>query len=65
MREITLEQAAEMAHQAEVICLLAEDTPHQLDQADIEAIFSLLRALTGKVAGCLINEVANQEAGNA
>lgn len=40
--EITLEKAAEMAHQAEFICRLIEVYPDEYEDGDVIAIASLL-----------------------
>ena len=47
--EISLEQAAEKAHQAEIICRMMEVYPNKMDCTEIEALSSLLRTLTGDV----------------
>ncbi|HHK9712460.1 TPA: hypothetical protein ACQZJR_003464 [Klebsiella pneumoniae] len=60
-REITLEQAAERAHQAEIICRMVEDFPHQFADSEISAIATLLRCLSGDVAHWLIEELAERE----
>ncbi|EKT4000277.1 TPA: hypothetical protein OW155_002712 [Klebsiella pneumoniae] len=56
--EISLEQAAEKAHQAEVICRMMEVYPNKMDCTEIEALSSLLRVLTGDVCAWLIEEQA-------
>ena len=63
--EITLEQAAERAHQAEVICRLVEDHPHHLEDCDVSAIATLLKRLTGDVTAFLVEMVAEEESRNA
>lgn len=67
-RDITLEQAAERASQAEVILMMLESYPHQLEDSELLAIVSLLKRLTGNVAAWLIEEQAehqvNQEVKN-
>lgn len=60
-REITLEQAAERAHQTEIICRLIEDCPRRLEDSEISAIATLLRRLSGGVAAWLIEELAERE----
>ncbi|CCG85428.1 hypothetical protein [Erwinia piriflorinigrans] len=60
--EITLEQAAEMAHQSEIIARLIESHPHQMQDCEIIAIVSLLSRLTGSVTAWLIEELAQREA---
>ncbi|OWF79100.1 hypothetical protein B4903_11615 [Yersinia frederiksenii] len=40
--EITLEKAEEMAYQAELVCLLLESYPGELQDGDVSAIASLL-----------------------
>lgn len=59
-RDITLEQAAERATQAEVILMMLESYPHQLENSELLAIVSLLKRLTGNVASWLIEENAMQ-----
>ncbi|ELS7773350.1 hypothetical protein QPC94_003035 [Escherichia coli] len=55
-KEITLQQAAERAHQTEIICRLLEVYPDKLNDADISALASLLARLSGSVALWLIDE---------
>lgn len=59
-RDITLDQAAERASQAEVILMMLECYPHQLEDSELLAIVSLLKRLTGNVAAWLIEENAMQ-----
>ncbi|EES9472229.1 hypothetical protein NXF00_002689 [Escherichia coli] len=56
MKEITLHEAAERAHQTEIICRLLEVYPDKLTDADISAISSLLARLSGNVSAWLIAE---------
>ncbi len=56
--ELSLEQAKEKAHQAEIICLMMEAYPNKMDDSEIEAIASLLSKLTGDVCAWLIEEQA-------
>lgn len=58
--EITLEKAAEMAHQAEFICRLIEVYPDEYEDGDVIAIASLLAKLTGGVRGWLGEELAQR-----
>ncbi|MFB5173289.1 hypothetical protein [Erwinia amylovora] len=60
--EITLEQAAEMAHQAEIVCRMWEDYPHRMADSEVSAMATLVRRLTGNVAAWLIEEQAQREA---
>lgn len=60
-RDHTLEQVAEMAHQAEIVCRMLEDHPHELDGADVSAIATLLKRLAGNVSVWLIEEKAQKE----
>ncbi|EKN4773909.1 hypothetical protein LNQ35_15880 [Yersinia ruckeri] len=60
--EITLEKAAEMAHQAEFICRLIEVYPDEYEDGDVIAIASLLAKLTGGVRGWLGEEIARRVA---
>lgn len=62
-RDITLEQAAERAHQAEIICRLVEDFPHRLVDSEVSALATLLKRLNGDVAAWLIEELAEREGG--
>ncbi|KGT88308.1 hypothetical protein NG99_21350 [Erwinia typographi] len=59
--EITLEQAAEMAHQAEIVCAMLEDHPHHMTDGDVSAIAALVKKLAGHAAGWLIEEQAQRE----
>lgn len=59
--EITLEQAAERAHQTEIICRLVENHPYRLVDSEISAIATLLRRLSGDVTAWLIEELAKRE----
>ncbi len=56
MQEITLHEAAERAHQTEIICRLLEVYPNKITDADISALASLLARLSGSVASFLIEE---------
>lgn len=60
-REITLEQAAERAHQTEIICRLMEDYPGCLADSEVSAIATLLKRLSGDVTAWLIEELAERE----
>jgi len=57
--EITLESAAEMAHQAEFICPMMEDYPHQMADSEISAMATLLKKLTGSAAACCLKNRHN------
>lgn len=63
--DITVQQAAERAHQAEIICRLMEDHPHHFEDCDVSAIATLLKRLTGDVAAFLIAKSAEEESHNA
>ena len=56
MKEITLHEAAERAHQTEIICPLLEVYPDKLNDDDISALAGLLARLSGSVALWLIDE---------
>ncbi|MEK8317400.1 hypothetical protein P2O67_21545 [Escherichia coli] len=56
MQEITLHEAAERAHQTEIICRLLEAYPNKITDADISALASLLARLSGGVAAWLQEE---------
>ncbi|WP_145525711.1 hypothetical protein [Yersinia rohdei] len=60
--EITLEKAEEMAYQAELVCLLLESYPHELQSSDVSAIASLIAKLTGRAGGWLREEQAQRVA---
>ncbi|WON77025.1 hypothetical protein [Serratia sp. UGAL515B_01] len=62
-QEITLEQAAERAHQAEIVCLMMKHYPGSLVDSEVTAIAALLARLTGDVAAWLIEEEAQREGG--
>lgn len=61
MADITLEQAAERAQQAELILAMWEDQPHQMESCEIAALISLVKSLTGGLASFLIELQAQQE----
>ncbi|EOM7148854.1 hypothetical protein ACMHZR_003174 [Escherichia coli] len=56
MQEITLHEAAERAHQTEIICRLLEVYPNKITDADISALASLLARLSGGMAAWLQEE---------
>lgn len=53
--------AAEKVFQAELICALVEDHPHQFQDSEVSAIASLLKRLTGEVAVFMNDEVFKLE----
>lgn len=55
-QEITLQQAAERAHQIEVICALAEDYHGMMTDSESGAIIGLLKRLSGEVCVFLSDE---------
>lgn len=59
--EITLEQAAERACQAETICRLIESYPKQLQESEIAGMLAILQRLSGDVAAWLMEEMAQRE----
>ena len=61
MAEMTLEEATERAHQAEIICRMIESYPDKLVDTEIIAIATLLRRRTGDVTAWLIEEQATKE----
>lgn len=63
--DITLKEAAERAHQAEVISRLIELSSDEIGEGDLTAISALLRRLTGDVTAFLVEMVAEQESRNA
>ena len=60
--DITIHQAAEKAHQVELINLLIESHPHQLQDSEISALSSLMAKLSGDVCVFPQEEIAAQEA---
>lgn len=60
--EITIAQAAERAHQAEVIRLMLETYLNQMADSELIAIATLLRRLTGDVSVWLIEGQTQREA---
>ncbi|WP_148873152.1 hypothetical protein [Serratia marcescens] len=64
MADISLEQASERAHQAEIICRMLESYPDEMDATEIIAIATLLKKLTGDVAAWLIEELSIREKSN-
>ncbi|KGD79695.1 hypothetical protein HA49_01615 [Tatumella morbirosei] len=62
-RDHTLEQVAEMAHQAEIVCRMWEDYPHSMADSEVSAMATLLRRLSGNVAAWLIEEQAEKDRG--
>ncbi len=52
----TLDEVVEMARQAELVCRLLEDHPHQLDDLDVSDVAALLRRLCSNVAAWLTDE---------
>ncbi len=59
--EISLDQAAARAHQAEIICRMMESYPDKMAESEVLAIASLLRRLTGDVSAWLIEEQASKK----
>ncbi|MEG2431810.1 hypothetical protein [Hafnia alvei] len=59
--EITLEEVALRAHQAEIICSMMEVYPNQLVDSEITAMATLLRRLTGDVTAYLIEAMATKD----
>ncbi|EPX2835711.1 hypothetical protein ACWYEE_002935 [Klebsiella variicola] len=53
-------EAAEKTFQAELICSLLEDHPHQLEEREFSAITSLVKQLAGD-AYTYMNEVIYQQ----
>lgn len=54
--EITLDKTVQKAEQANVICLLLESYPHQMESSEVTAIAALLARLTGDVATWILEE---------
>lgn len=59
--EITLEQAADSARQAEVIAILMKNTPVSLGDYEQQALAELLCSLIGRANTWLIEEQAQRE----
>ncbi|CNJ11179.1 Uncharacterised protein [Yersinia bercovieri] len=53
-----------MARQAELVCILLESHPHELQGSEVVDIASLVANLAGRVAGWLIEEQAQRAADN-
>ncbi|EFE55195.1 hypothetical protein PROVRETT_06047 [Providencia rettgeri DSM 1131] len=60
--DITIHQAAEKAHQVELINLLIESHPHQLQGSEISTLASLMAKLSGDVCAFLQEEIVVLEA---
>ncbi|MEM8216371.1 hypothetical protein Q4R59_12020 [Morganella morganii] len=58
---ITLQQAAEQAHQLEIISLMIESYPHKFTDGDFAVLASLMAKLSGSVAAFLIEKSAMPE----
>lgn len=63
--EITLEQATERAHQAEIVCRLLGAHPDALSYGEVIAIASLLARLTGNVTTWMMEEKHLREESHA
>lgn len=59
--EITLEEVALRAHQAEIICSMMEVHQNQLVDSGIIAMATLLRRLTGDVTAYLIGAMSTKD----
>lgn len=62
--EMNLDQVAERAHQAEIICRMMESYPDKMADSEVLAIASLLRRLTGDVCAWLTEEQASKQIAN-
>lgn len=62
MADINIHQAAEKAHQIELINLLIESHPHQLQDSEISTLASLMAKLSGDACVFLQEEIVAQEA---
>lgn len=56
--KISLDEVAERANQAEIICRMMESYPDRMADSEVLAIATLLRRLTGDVTAWLIEEQA-------
>lgn len=59
-KEISLEQVAESAHQAKIICCMMETYPDRMADSEELAIASLLRRLACDLSAWLIEEQASK-----
>ncbi|WIF72346.1 hypothetical protein QN092_00125 [Proteus vulgaris] len=59
---ITLQQAAEQAHQLEIISLMIESYPNKFTDGDFIALASLMAKLSGDLAVFIQEEITAQEA---
>ncbi|CAK9884230.1 MAG: hypothetical protein XXXJIFNMEKO3_00612 [Candidatus Erwinia impunctatus] len=57
----TIREVAEMAMQAEMVCRMWEDHPHQMTNGEVSALAALIGCLTGNVAAWLIEKQEKQE----
>ncbi|ACI12100.1 MULTISPECIES: hypothetical protein [Klebsiella] len=65
MSELTIQQAAEKAYQAEIILLLMrEKTSARMDDCEIDALLAMVKNLIGDVGGFLGKEESRAEVGN-
>ncbi|WP_272579640.1 hypothetical protein [Providencia sp. PROV266] len=60
--DMTIHQAAEKAHQVELINLLIESHPHQLQDSEISTLASLMAKLSGDICVFLQEKIMSQEA---
>ena len=66
MSDLTVQQVAEKAYQAEIILLLMrEKTPARMEDCEIDALLVMLQNLIGDVSGFLGEEALREEVGNA
>ena len=65
MRNLTTQQAAEKAFQAEVILyLIQEKTVTRMEDCEIESLLLLVKELIGGVGGFLCEEASREEEKN-
>lgn len=66
MSDLTVQQVAEKAYQAEIILLLMrEKTPARMEDCEIDALLVMLQNLIGDVSGFLGEEASREEEENA
>lgn len=66
MSDLTVQQVAEKAYQAEIILLLMrEKTPARMEDCEIDALLVMLQNLIGDVSGFLGEEALREEEENA
>ncbi|MDV0648224.1 hypothetical protein RZP13_01855 [Klebsiella quasipneumoniae subsp. similipneumoniae] len=66
MCELTIQQVAEKAFQAEIIlALMQEKTAVRMEDSEIDALIAMVKDLIGDVGGFLGEEASREEVENA